>query len=284
MTPDRPDRAAAWNRVNEVFHQALELAPDERAAFVQGACANAPAIGDEVLSLLAAHARTAQFLAETGMGATGNPVSPTARHRLDTIVGQYRVVAILGEGGMGVVYQAEDLRLGRRVALKAISSAVAGDPVRRDRLRREARTAAALTHPGIATVYALEEFGDNLYIAGEFVAGETLREEVGRGPTELGLLLNTAIEFAHALSAAHDRGVIHRDLKPENVIRTPSGHVKILDFGLARMRDLPAELAQLTADGRCSARRPTCRPSKSGTKTWTPARIYSRSAFCSTSS
>ncbi len=150
---------------------------------------------------------------------------------------------------MGVVYLAQDQRLGRAVALKAISTSVVADPARRERLRREARAAGQLAHPGIATVYALEEFGDDLFIAGEFIAGETLREEVSRGPADAARVLETALELTHALSAAHDRGVVHRDLKPENVIRATDGKLKILDFGLARMRDLPPDLAHLTDDG-----------------------------------
>jgi serine/threonine protein kinase len=244
VTPGRLD-PEAWRRVNDVFHRARALASQERVAFVQRECADSAAIRDDVLSLLAADDRTDRFLAEPAV----HPASVAAMHLVGQRVGQYRIDRILGVGGMGVVYQAEDLRLGRSVALKAISSDVTRDPARRERLRREARAAAALTHPGIATVYALEEFDSDLFIAGEFVAGDTLREEIARGPADAVLVLDTAVELAQALAAAHDHGVIHRDLKPENVIRTPAGRVKILDFGLARMRDLPPELANLTEDG-----------------------------------
>ncbi len=251
MTSGRLD-SESWRRVNELFHQALDLAAADRATFVEHECGGAGAVRDEVLSLLAAHDRTDQFLAQpvASVGSLRAPAADAAARRVGQQIGQYRIDRILGEGGMGVVYQVEDLRLGRTVALKAISPDVTRDPARRERLRREARAAAALTHPGIATVYALEEFGDDIFIAGEFIAGETLREEVSRGPVEPARVLETALELAHALSAAHDRGVIHRDLKPENVIRTPSGRVKILDFGLARLREVPPDLAQLTDDGR----------------------------------
>ena len=118
---------------------------------------------------------------------------------------------------MGVVYLAEDVRLGRTVALKALAPKFTGDAARRERLRREARAAAALSHPGIATVYALEEFDGQIFIAGEYVPGETLREELSRGPLSAMRTLETALGLARALAAAHDRGIVHRDLKPENI-------------------------------------------------------------------
>ena len=236
----------ARRRANEIFDRALDVRSSDRAAFVAQA-SDSDSIRDEVLSLLAWHERSEPLLSPVVATTPSRPADPG--HLVGQVVGQYRILRVLGEGGMGVVYEAEDLRLGRNVALKAIVPGVASDPTRRERLRREARAAASLTHPGIATVYALEAIGDDLYIAGEFVAGETLRTELAHGPVHASRVLDTAIELAHALAAAHDRGVIHRDLKPENVIRTPAGRVKILDFGLARMRDLPPELAHLTDDG-----------------------------------
>jgi len=156
-------------------------------------------------------------------------------------VGPYTIVRELGRGGMGRVYLASDARLGRTVALKALAPHLTRDPSHRDRLRREARAAAALTHPGICTVYALEEVGDELYIATEFVDGHTLREEIASGRRPSGdEIVETARELAAALASAHAKGVTHRDLKPENVMRTSDGHVKILDFGLARI-DVPTD-------------------------------------------
>ena len=124
---------------------------------------------------------------------------------------------------MGVVYLAEDTRLGRSVAIKALTQEFTRDDQRRRRLRREARAAAALSHPGIATVYALEEFDDSLYIVSEYIRGQTLRSELSTGPLAPVAVLNTAVEIARALRAAHARDVVHRDLKPENVIRTTEG-------------------------------------------------------------
>jgi serine/threonine protein kinase len=228
--------APDWARVNELFHQALELAPDRRAAFLTQECGEDRALREEVSSLLASHEEDVEFLERPAVASRAPDVDVTPAPIGHTI-GHYRIVRVLGQGGMGVVYLADDTRLGRAVALKALPPHLTADPVRRERLRREARAAAALTHPGIATVYALEEFDDQVYIAGEYVPGETLRDELARGPLPASRVIDTALGLAHALAAAHDRGVVHRDLKPENVIRTTSGDVKILDFGLARMRD-----------------------------------------------
>ena len=138
---------------------------------------------------------------------------------------------------MGVVYAARDERLGRMVALKALPPAYTRDRRHRDRLAREARAAAAFTHEAIATVFALEEIDGELFIASELVPGETLRSELALGPVRADRLVATLVEIASGLAAAHARNIIHRDLKPENLIRRTDGHIKILDFGLARLTD-----------------------------------------------
>ena len=134
---------------------------------------------------------------------------------------------------MGVVYLAEDTRLHRRVALKALAPHIGADPKQKERLRSEARIAASLSHPAIATVYALEEFEGDLYIASEYVEGENLRSQLEQGPLSPQALLDVAVEVAQGLAAAHAEGVIHRDLKPENIMRNKKGQLKILDFGVA---------------------------------------------------
>jgi serine/threonine protein kinase len=148
------------------------------------------------------------------------------------VIGAYRVLAQLGHGGMGVVYLAEDTRLGRKVALKALARDYAGDPTRRKRFLNEARAAAALSHPAVAAVYELEEHGEDIYIIFEYVEGQNLRALVGSTPPPQ--LLAIAVQVAGAMEAAHAKGIVHRDLKPENVMLTPAGDVKVLDFGLAR--------------------------------------------------
>jgi hypothetical protein len=232
-----------WARIDALFHEALEQPPADRAAFVHGT-PDDPRIKKEVLSLLAAADRTATFIDTPAARVADGQGAGSAPAR----IGAYEIRGVLGEGGMGVVYLAEDVRLGRAVALKAVAPRHLGDPARRERLRREARAAAALHHPGIATVFALEEVDEHLYIAGEYVPGETLRDELARGPLEPLRAVDTALAVARALAVAHEIGIVHRDLKPENLMRTPTGEVKILDFGLARIHD-PASADPLSGDG-----------------------------------
>jgi predicted Ser/Thr protein kinase len=245
--PLDPER---WRKVNDIFHRALDRPPGERPVFVATEAAGDAALAAEVLSLLSAHSRADSFMEQPAASAADHAALTVAAETLPagTMVGQYRIDRVLGQGGMGVVYLAEDLRLGRTVALKAVAPRFTGDAARRERLRREARAAAALSDPGIATVYALEEIDGHMFIAGEFVPGETLREEIAHGPLGLERTVETALAIARALTVAHDRGVVHRDLKPENVVRTPGGVIKILDFGLARMRDAASQVT-LTRDG-----------------------------------
>ena len=233
--------------MNELFHLALDHPAADRRAVLQDACGSDERLFSDVTSLLDAHDQAAGFIEPPVLSAAA--LTPAADLLAGRTFGQYRIDRVLGEGGMGVVYLAEDTRLGRPVALKALPARYTQDRASRDRLKREARAAAALSHPGIATVYALEEFDGHVFIAFEFVPGETLRAELGRGPLSVPAVVATALALARALAAAHDRGIVHRDLKPENVIRTPSGQIKILDFGLARFRERSAPDVTLTSVG-----------------------------------
>ena len=241
LSPDQ------WRRANDIFHEALEQAAGERRAFVERAAGGDPVLASEVASLLAAHEQAAQFIEHPPPMQPAPPGASDPVLTAGQVIGQYRIERVLGRGGMGVVYLADDLRLGRKVALKALAPEFTGNPAHRERLQREARAAAGLSHPGIATVYALEEFDGHVFIAGEYVPGRTLRDELDRGPLSPDRTIATAAQVARALAAAHDQGIVHRDLKPENVIRTPGGEVKVLDFGLARLRDVPAELRNATS-------------------------------------
>jgi serine/threonine protein kinase len=158
-------------------------------------------------------------------------------------VSHYRVLEKVGEGGMGVVYRAEDVRLGRMVALKALPAHLCADPQHRRRFEQEARAAAALNHSAIATVYDLQQEGSDLYIVMEYVEGENLRSLLREGPVPLPVLLSIGIRVAQGLAAAHAGGIVHRDLKPENILWTRGGEVKILDFGLCRLMPASSALA-----------------------------------------
>ena len=152
-------------------------------------------------------------------------------------IAHFRIVGRLGQGGMGIVYRAEDERLRRTVALKVLPDAFAGDEDRRRRLLREARSAAALTHANIATVYEVDEDGGRVFIAMELVEGETLRDRIARGRIPVGEVVRIARGIARGLARAHAKGIVHRDLKPDNVVIDLDGEPKILDFGLAKLRE-----------------------------------------------
>jgi hypothetical protein len=235
VTPER------WRQINDLFHAVLDERPEARDAFLTSAAAGDAELAREVRSLLQRHESVGDFLEKPAYQVAAklilddDPNAPPAPALTGRQIGTYRVLEEVGRGGMGIVYAAEDSRLGRTVALKALAPEYTTDPIRRERLTREARAAAALSHPAVATVFALEEIDGELFLISELVRGETLREELRRGPLAPGQLLETLSDIAAGLAAAHQAGIVHRDLKPENIIRCEDGRIKILDFGLARM-------------------------------------------------
>src|SRR5258705_12244265 len=158
-----------------------------------------------------------------------------------TRLGNYEIVAPLGAGGMGEVYRARDVRLGRSVAIKALPEAVARDPERLARFEREARVLASVHHYNIAVIYGIEDAGGTSYLALELVEGETLGDRLRRGPLTVAETLEACAQIASAVNAAHEQGIVHRDLKPSNVMVEPLGAVKVLDFGLAKAGALATE-------------------------------------------
>jgi predicted Ser/Thr protein kinase len=242
-----------WGHVRALFERALEENPADLPAWLDGLGVADEDLRAEVLSLLQHHSRAGSFLAAPvadhvpDLLGTARPLTP------GQTLGKYTIVRELGRGGMGQVYLAID-DLHRQVALKALAPELARDPVHRERLRREARAAAALRHPGICTVYALEEIGDDLFIASEFIEGRTLHDEIRAGTQPAVVdVERTARQLAAALAAAHEGGITHRDLKPENVIRASGGMLKVLDFGLAHFENAGGATAaaqtQLTRTG-----------------------------------
>ena len=158
-------------------------------------------------------------------------------------VSHYRILSSLGSGGMGVVYLAEDSRLGRQVALKFLPASFSQETKALERFRVEARAASSLSHPAICAIYDIGQDGDTPFIVMEALKGETLRERIAKGPLKVADVLDIGIQLADALEAAHEQGIIHRDIKPANIFLSDRNRVKVLDFGLAKLTASPSPLS-----------------------------------------
>jgi serine/threonine protein kinase/sugar lactone lactonase YvrE len=235
-----------WERVKELLHGAMQLAPDQRARFLDEACHSQDSLRAEVESLLLAEEEIpSTFLQSAPLAArqdaATNRIDPAGA--LDALLpkpghparfGPYEILGPIAKGGMGEVYRARDTRLGRYVAVKILPAELCHDPVRLARFEHEARAASALNHPNIVSVYDIGRENDIPFIVTELIEGESLRRLITKGPVPVEQLRDIATQLAAGLRAAHAAGIVHRDLKPENVMLTPDLRVKILDFGLAK--------------------------------------------------
>ncbi|HEV2668758.1 MAG TPA: serine/threonine-protein kinase, partial [Blastocatellia bacterium] len=246
MNPDR------WRQIEVLYQAALERDAIERAAFLDEACAGDEELRLEVESLLVADEeakKSDDFLNQNALQVAARAIAQDQKQSLlGRKIGRYQILSLLGAGGMGEVYLAQDPRLGRKLALKFLPQEFTRNQDRVQRFAREARAASALNHPNIITIHEMGEIatadGSLRYIVTEYVEGETLRQRMARAPQrriEPSEAIDIAMQIAAALSAAHDAGITHRDIKPENVMVRPDGLVKVLDFGLAKLMTPPPE-------------------------------------------
>jgi eukaryotic-like serine/threonine-protein kinase len=250
-----------WKKVDDVLQSVLDLPPEEREAFLRQACTGDEALEREVRSLMTSERQAGSFLErpaiEVAAQALADQQDRDARESnseraegtacaLPSHIGRYRIVGLLGAGGMGEVYRAQDTRLERTVAIKILPSHLSSDPVRKQRFEREAKTISSLNHPHICVLYDVGHQDGIDYLVMECVEGETLAKRLEKGPLPLEQVLKYGAQIADALDKAHRKGIVHRDLKPGNIMLTPSG-AKLLDFGLARPVSPLASGATLTA-------------------------------------
>lgn len=225
-----------WNRIEELLQAALDLTPGERATFLEQACAGDEAMRREVEGMLGEMAEAEKVLEKPAIAhVAAQMVGRTSLLEAGQAIGRYRVETRLGAGGMGEVWKAWDETLERAVALKLLPAEFTADAERVRRFAQEARTLSALNHPNILTIYEVSQNEGLHFIVTEFVTGETLRDYLKQQQPDWRATVLIATQIADALHAAHTAGIIHRDIKPENVMVQASGHVKVLDFGIAKL-------------------------------------------------
>ena len=245
MTPER------WREIDRVFQAALECEPRERLAFLDEVCRDDGALRKEVEQLLSCDDQEDCFIDAPALEAAASflaldePALTAGQH-----LSHYEILDLLGTGGMGEVYLAQDETLGRKVALKLLPTDYTRDKDRLRRFQQEAQAASALNHPNILTIYELGHVNGQQFIATELVEGETLRRRMKRGGLNLGTALEITTQVASALLVAHRAGIIHRDIKPENIMLRPDGYVKVLDFGLAKLTEHDETLPQAETSDR----------------------------------
>ena len=235
----KPER---WQQVEQLYHAALEREANRRAAFLKEACVGDEALLREVESLLAYQEKVEGFVEAPALEVAAELLAgDPARSLVGRMLGHYQLVSLLGAGGMGEVYRAKDTRLGREVAVKIVSGHLATDREALARFEREAKAVAALSHPNILAIHDFGTEQSVSYAVMELLEGEDLRACLARSALEWRKAVEIGITVAEGLAAAHAKQIIHRDLKPVNIFLTADGQVKILDFGIARVKRIASQ-------------------------------------------
>ncbi len=227
-----------WQRITDLFDEAMTRGPKERIAFLEEACKGDRDLRKQVERLVKSHEKSGDFLESSAFAVAPELLTDDrASASVGELIGHYRIESLIGIGGMGEVYLARDERLGRKVALKLLPKRLTADETQLSRFKTEARSASALNHPNILTVYEIGAEGNRQFIATEFIEGVTLRASLACGRMNPKTALEIAVQVASALAAAHEAGVVHRDIKPENIMLRPDGYAKVLDFGIAKLTE-----------------------------------------------
>ncbi len=226
-----------WQRLDQLFHAALDQPRENRASYLSTACGDDQSLRQELDAMLEHHDQANSFIESPAYMLEADTLIEcfSPQELVGRNVGQYRIIQLIGMGGMGVVYLAYDEKLRRNVVLKFLTKDVASDPYRLERFNQEATAASALNHPNILTIHEIGEIEGHHFIAFEFVEGRTLRQMIRENRLSISEVLDIATQIATALAAAHAANLIHRDIKPENIMVRPDGLVKVLDFGLAKL-------------------------------------------------
>ncbi|HEU5237536.1 MAG TPA: protein kinase [Pyrinomonadaceae bacterium] len=247
--------ATNLQQIEELFHRAISVDPSERSGYLDRACQQNADLRQEVDSLIVAYENSSGALDESAVTLAMRVLNAEA---VDSMVGQevgpYRILSLLGRGGMGAVYLAENRRLNKKVALKFLSAEYVTDNWAKRQLIKEAQAVAMLDHPNICPVYDFEEIGEHSFIVMQYIEGETLTNLIRKKGVQPDQFIPLALQIANALNHAHAHGIIHRDIKPKNIMVTPFEQVKVLDFGLAKtnqksLEDATESISQLSKDG-----------------------------------